>query len=56
MDRPIETIVSVRRNQEGDILNVRTSGEREIGHQEAIFELKKGTISDPDHKLGDLPE
>ncbi|MFC3885197.1 hypothetical protein ACFOU2_17660 [Bacillus songklensis] len=56
MDRPIEIIEIVRRNREGDILNVHTSGEREIGHQEAIFELKKGTISDPEHKLGDLPQ
>lgn len=51
MEGPMETIKSVRRNQDGDILNVRTSGEREIGHQEAVFELKKGMISDPEGKM-----
>jgi hypothetical protein len=51
MEGPLETIKSVRRNQDGDILNVRTSGEREIGHQEAVYELKKGTISDPEGKV-----
>lgn len=56
MESPLETIKSVRRNQDGDILNVRTSGEREIGYEEAVFELKKGTISDPEGKMEETLE
>jgi hypothetical protein len=52
----METIKSVRRDEHGYILNVRTSEEREIGHEEAVKELKKGAISDPEGKMGEMME